>query len=253
MSPVYLREILSYKNSMYSFRYDSLVNVPRKCTSSFCFEAGDVWNSLPYDRHSQMLKGVQEANLHMEPLFMQMFNVQNLIRFILPSSISVTLVCFNLLCFASLFGKCERFISADRQAGRLLVSCILMNEQMKGGTDGQHAGWPIDRWADRHMDGQADGREGGQAGRQIELLVSWRTDRWGEGQMANMPADQWPIDRWADRQTDGRASVWAGRRIRQCANLLVSVPFPKWILVPDLDRFKQIVHTNRARQKPKSF
>ena len=66
---------------------------------------------------SQRLKGVQEANLHMEPLFMQMFNVQNLISFILPSSISVTLVWFNLLCFASLLVSVND-LYIGRQAGR---------------------------------------------------------------------------------------------------------------------------------------
>ena len=47
MSTVYLQDLLSYKNSMYSFR------VPRVRTTkygkSFCYEAAGVWNSLPND------------------------------------------------------------------------------------------------------------------------------------------------------------------------------------------------------------
>ena len=44
MSTVYLQDRLSYKNSMYSFIYDSLVDVQRVRTtkygkSSFCYEA----------------------------------------------------------------------------------------------------------------------------------------------------------------------------------------------------------------------
>ena len=54
MSPVYLQDLLSYKNSIYSFRYVNLVDVPRVRTtkygkSSFCYEAAGVWNSLPND------------------------------------------------------------------------------------------------------------------------------------------------------------------------------------------------------------
>ena len=54
MSPVYLQDLLSYKNSIFSFRYDNLVDVPRVCTtkygkSSFCYQAAGVWNSLPND------------------------------------------------------------------------------------------------------------------------------------------------------------------------------------------------------------
>ena len=54
MSPVYLQDLSSYKNSIYSFRYDNLVDVPRVRTtkygkSSFCYEAAGVWNSLPND------------------------------------------------------------------------------------------------------------------------------------------------------------------------------------------------------------
>ena len=49
MSPVYLHDLLSYKNSTYSFRYDNLVDVPRVRTtkSTFNYEAAQVWNSLP--------------------------------------------------------------------------------------------------------------------------------------------------------------------------------------------------------------
>ena len=54
MSPVYLQDLLSYKNSIYSFRYDNLVDVPRVHTtkygkSSFCYEEAGVLNSLPND------------------------------------------------------------------------------------------------------------------------------------------------------------------------------------------------------------
>ena len=50
MSPVYLQDLLSYKNSIYSFRYDNLVDVPRVRTtkygkSSFCYEAAGVAKS----------------------------------------------------------------------------------------------------------------------------------------------------------------------------------------------------------------
>ena len=52
MTPVYLQDLLSYKNSAYSFRYDNLVDVPRVRTtkygkSTFRYEAAGVWNSLP--------------------------------------------------------------------------------------------------------------------------------------------------------------------------------------------------------------
>ena len=62
MSPVYLQDLLSYKNSIYSFRYDNLVDVPRVRTtkygkSSFCYEAAGVWNSLPND-----LRKVEDFN-----------------------------------------------------------------------------------------------------------------------------------------------------------------------------------------------
>ena len=54
MSLVYMQDPLSYKNSMYSFRYDNLVDVPRVCTtkygkSSFSYEAAGVRNSRPND------------------------------------------------------------------------------------------------------------------------------------------------------------------------------------------------------------
>ena len=53
-SPVYLQDLLSYKKTIYSFRYDNLVDVPRVRTtkygkSSFCYEEAGVWNSLPND------------------------------------------------------------------------------------------------------------------------------------------------------------------------------------------------------------
>ena len=54
MSPVYLQDLLSYKNSIYSVRYDNLEDVTRVCTSKygksfFCYVAAGVWNSLPND------------------------------------------------------------------------------------------------------------------------------------------------------------------------------------------------------------
>ena len=54
MSPVYLQDLLSYKNSIYSFRYDNLVDVPRVRTTKyskyyFCYEAAGVWHSFLYD------------------------------------------------------------------------------------------------------------------------------------------------------------------------------------------------------------
>ena len=56
MAPVYLQDLLSYKNAMYSFRYDNLLDVPRVRTtnygkSSFCYEAAGVLNSLSDDLH----------------------------------------------------------------------------------------------------------------------------------------------------------------------------------------------------------
>ena len=52
MTTVYLQDVISYKNSAYSFRYDNLVDVPRVRTtksgkSTFRYEAAGVWNSLP--------------------------------------------------------------------------------------------------------------------------------------------------------------------------------------------------------------
>ena len=49
MTPVYLQDVISYKNSAYSFRYDNLVDVPRvRITkygkSTFRYEAAGVWN-----------------------------------------------------------------------------------------------------------------------------------------------------------------------------------------------------------------
>ena len=52
MSPVYLHDLVSYKESTYSFRYDNLADVPRVSTtrygkSTFSYEAAVVCNSLP--------------------------------------------------------------------------------------------------------------------------------------------------------------------------------------------------------------
>ena len=52
ISPVYLHDLVSYKESNYSFRYDNLADVPRVSTtrygkSTFSYEAAVVWNSLP--------------------------------------------------------------------------------------------------------------------------------------------------------------------------------------------------------------
>ena len=52
LTPVYLQDLVSYKNSAYSFRYENLVDLPRVRTtkygkSSSCYEAAVVWNSLP--------------------------------------------------------------------------------------------------------------------------------------------------------------------------------------------------------------
>ena len=52
LSPVYLHDLVSYKESSYSFRYDNLVDLPRVRTtrygkSTFCYEAAGVWKSLP--------------------------------------------------------------------------------------------------------------------------------------------------------------------------------------------------------------
>ena len=47
LSPVYLQDLVSYKNSVYYFRYENLVNVPSIHTTrfgklSFCYEAAGV-------------------------------------------------------------------------------------------------------------------------------------------------------------------------------------------------------------------
>ena len=49
LSPVYLHDLVSYKESSYSFRYDSLprVRTTRYGKSTFCYEAAGVWNRLP--------------------------------------------------------------------------------------------------------------------------------------------------------------------------------------------------------------
>ena len=51
MTPVCLQDLLSDKNSVYSSRYDNLVDMPRVRTTkygkaTFCYEAAGVWNSL---------------------------------------------------------------------------------------------------------------------------------------------------------------------------------------------------------------
>ena len=52
MSPKYLHDLLSFKNTNYSFSYKNLVDVPRVSTSryskaTFHYEATQLWNSLP--------------------------------------------------------------------------------------------------------------------------------------------------------------------------------------------------------------
>ena len=52
MSPKYLHDLISFKNTNYSFRYENLVDVPSVRTSrygkaTFRFEAAQLWNSLP--------------------------------------------------------------------------------------------------------------------------------------------------------------------------------------------------------------
>ena len=52
MLPVYLHDLVSYKESNYSFRYDNLADMPRVRTtrygkSTISYEAAVVWNSLP--------------------------------------------------------------------------------------------------------------------------------------------------------------------------------------------------------------
>ena len=51
-TPVYLQDLVCYKNSVYSFRYENLVDLPRVRTTKFgkstvCYEAAVAWNSLP--------------------------------------------------------------------------------------------------------------------------------------------------------------------------------------------------------------
>ena len=52
MSPKYLHDLISFKNTNYSFRYKNLVDVPsvrasRYGMATFRFEAAQLWNSLP--------------------------------------------------------------------------------------------------------------------------------------------------------------------------------------------------------------
>ena len=100
MTPVYLQDLLSYKNSAYSFRYDNLVDAPRVRTtkydkSTFRYEAAGVWNSLPNE-----VRKVQEASRHMGRCCVQMFIMQKSISFNFCFSFCSVLVCFtfDLLC-----------------------------------------------------------------------------------------------------------------------------------------------------------
>ena len=50
MSPKYIHDLFSFKNTNYSFRYENLVNVPRVSTSryskaTFHYEAAQLWNT----------------------------------------------------------------------------------------------------------------------------------------------------------------------------------------------------------------
>ena len=52
MTPIYLHDLVSYKESNYSFRYEKVADIPRVRTtrygkSTFSYEAAVVWNSLP--------------------------------------------------------------------------------------------------------------------------------------------------------------------------------------------------------------
>ena len=52
LTPAYLYDLVTYKESRYSFRYDNLADLPRVRTtrrgkSTFRYEAATVWNSLP--------------------------------------------------------------------------------------------------------------------------------------------------------------------------------------------------------------
>ena len=52
LTPAYLHDQVTYKESRYSFRYDNLADLPRVRTtrhgkSTFRYEAATVWNSLP--------------------------------------------------------------------------------------------------------------------------------------------------------------------------------------------------------------
>ena len=52
LTPAYLHDLVTYKESHYSFRYDNLADLPRVRTtrhgkSTFRYEAAAVWNSLP--------------------------------------------------------------------------------------------------------------------------------------------------------------------------------------------------------------
>ena len=52
MTPMYLQDLVSHKTCAYSFKYGSMIDLPRMRTtkygkSSFRYEAAAVWNSPP--------------------------------------------------------------------------------------------------------------------------------------------------------------------------------------------------------------
>ena len=80
MAPVYLQDLVCYKNSAYSFRYENLVDLPRVRTtkfvkSTFCYEAAVVWSSLPNELRKVEDFGLIEFYFSFFSLFLFRFSL----------------------------------------------------------------------------------------------------------------------------------------------------------------------------------
>ena len=58
-SPVYLHDLVNYKNNFYSFRYENTVEIPRVRTTRYSlhslrYAATKLWNELPGQLRSEM-------------------------------------------------------------------------------------------------------------------------------------------------------------------------------------------------------
>ena len=99
MPPVYLMDLLSYKKSMYSFRYDNIVDVPRVFTtkygkSSFCYEA------MVCGTASRMICAKSKILRSSGGWSALPSNVQKLISFIFAFAYVFLQFALYLLCFA---------------------------------------------------------------------------------------------------------------------------------------------------------